>query len=179
MSLKVVEQLAYKLLNKTFIIDVFSNKTLNNQPKEFVLSEMGYTLKWNNAKSIFGQCFYYKKEIRLSKALCLHNLDKIDARITDCLLHEIAHAITYDIYGHSVKPHGYAWQQICLAIGGNAQPCYDANKINEPTSKYTLTCPTCKNTVCGHRKLKRDTACSKCCNGVYNEKHKFIITQNY
>ena len=178
-TLATVEQLANELLNKTFIIEVFNERNLNHQPKEFVLSKMGYTFAWINSKQIFGQCSYEKKEIRLSKPLCSVNLDKLDGRITDCLLHEIAHAITFDIFGHSVKAHGYAWQTICKTIGGDGKRCYDSSKINKPASKYTLTCPTCNDTVNAHRKLKRDTACSKCCNGVYNDAHKFIITKNY
>jgi len=173
-TIKDIETLANDLLKKQFIFKVHGVRTIMSA------SELGYTFKWDNAKRRFGCCYYGKRTISLSKPLCSLNLDKIKTKITDTILHEIAHALCVDAYGiKDGRGHTQRWANIAKEIGSDGKRCYDANLIVKPISKYTLTCPTCSTEITRHRVPKYDFACSSCCNGTYDETHKLIIKKNY
>ncbi len=166
MELKEIEKLAVELM------------TLHG------LFEKGWALKFDNAKKRAGQCAKRNglKWISLSTVvLPLHT----DESIRDIILHEIAHAIVGLEHGHDK-----VWQKKALEIGCNGKRCYDNSAFKEngkkaliSQSKYTLTCPNCGKELPAHRKRKRDVACGDCCrrynNGVYTDKYKLIVTQNY
>jgi len=171
-----VHNLAVELLNKTYEIVSFNGSHHTVNPAK----DLGYTFKFDNSKRRFGCCNYSRKTISLSKELCRLNLDKIDGRIKDCILHEISHAICVHIYGRiDGRGHGENWREILLTLGGDGRRCYDGNKVNKPKAKYTLTCPTCEKEASRHRMPKNGIACGSCCDGEYNEEHRFIVTQNH
>jgi SprT protein len=70
-----------------------------------------------NKERVLGTCKYISKklfEIRLNKTL----YNKIgDEYLDDVFTHEYAHAITDDLYGLGVKPHGREFKSICRLLG--------------------------------------------------------------
>lgn len=176
-NLKAVEKLANELLNKKFSIrDRFGNI------RHLSAKSIGYTFKFDHAKRRFGCCNYSRKTISLSKHMCEINLHQLDGKITDTILHELAHAFAVEIFGREGKGHGHIWKSVAKQIGSDAKRCFsysDFGGINKPESKYTLTCPTCGNESPMHRKPKRSYACGECCTNGFDPKHKMTLTQNY
>ena len=144
--------------------------------------ELGYTFKFDTAKRRFGCCNYTKKTIGLSMPLCSENLDKIDTKITDTMLHELAHAFSVHVYGIKGRGHNNNWKHIATQIGCDGNRCYDSSKVNLPKSKYKLVCDTCNKETPKHKMIRKTYACGKCCNehnnGKFTEKYKLRLVIN-
>jgi predicted SprT family Zn-dependent metalloprotease len=128
-------------------------------------------------KTAFGICRYYKKVIGLSSLRLPHcTYDSI----WNTIIHEVAHALAFKLYGH--KGHGRMWKELCVELGGNGLRCtpdeqrYETgtNKfdVDAKISKYVATCPN------GHihyrnRKPKREVSCGIC--SKYFDK-RYLIT---
>jgi predicted SprT family Zn-dependent metalloprotease len=69
----------------------------------------GWKFKWSKTKRGLGYCDFYNKEIRLSKPLAKVNCE---ARMSDTLRHEIAHALAGPL-----DEHGKLWHKIARHIG--------------------------------------------------------------
>jgi len=97
-----VKQLAIELLNKDFTFDTYyGTHTMN-------ALDLGYHFEFNNRKRAFGTCHYVRKKISLSLPLCSENLDKIETRIYNTILHEMAHAFSVEVYGiKNGRGHGH------------------------------------------------------------------------
>lgn len=140
-----------------------------------------WNFKFDNAKRRFGCCswnrFNKMGTISLSKPLCLANMGNVQ-RITDCILHEIAHAI--DVVRHGSSSHGYRWKNICIEIGANPQRCYDASLINKIEGKYKYVCKSCGKVAHAHRRWTRTKACTDCCvkynNGRFS--YDYVLVQS-
>jgi predicted SprT family Zn-dependent metalloprotease len=171
-------QLTRKLLAKTYTFTIHGT-TYNVNP----YLDLDYTFQFDNAKRRLGCCHYTQRMITLSKPLALNNLDKIEGKLTDTILHEIAHALSYHTFGRRAKGHGDIWQSVAKQIGCNAERCYSSDEIDKVESKYSLTCPTCGRVATRHRLPKDGIACGKCCkeysDGKYDSTHEFIVKQNY
>jgi predicted SprT family Zn-dependent metalloprotease len=172
-TLRDVERYANELLAKTFTINVMGYIETKVSAKD-----LGYRFQFDSAKRRFGVCRYTRRIIGLSKPLVEMNLDNFK-EINDTILHEIAHAIAYYIDRYEGKGHGWLWREVAMSIGCNGERCYKGSDINEPTSKYSLECPSCDRKRPMHRKPKKTYACGKCCTNGYDEKYKMIVKQNY
>ena len=167
-----VIELANELLSKEFTFTTYYG-THNVSAKS-----IGYRFEFNNRKRAFGICNYRKKIIGLSLPLCTENLDKIDSRIYNTILHEIAHALSVHVYGIRIgKGHGANWINIAKQIGCDGKRCFDTETVNMPKAKYTLTCDSCGYESPKHRKVSKTYACAKCCNEHNGGKFssKFIL----
>ena len=177
-NLNDVKKMAIELLNKEFtFITYYGTNTMSAM-------DLGYYFEFDNAKRMFGRCFYIEKKITLSKPLCSENLDKIETRITNTMLHELAHAFCVKVYGiNHGRGHGANWKSIAKQIGCDGERCYDGNEVNKPKSKYMLVCETCKKETPKYKKTKRESACAICCrthnNGKYSDKYKLKLVVNY
>ena len=171
-TLKDVENKANELIDQEFSFRVFGSI------QTVCARTLGYKFEFDNAKQRFGACHYRTKKITLSRPVCEVNLDKLETKITDTILHELAHAFSVHFYGSEGKGHGSHWKNIAWAIGCDGNRCYDGNKINQPKSKYTLLCPNgCEFPA--HRARKRESSCGKCSGGFYNPQLKLTLVQNY
>jgi predicted SprT family Zn-dependent metalloprotease len=172
-NLREVRQMANRLMSEEFTFTAFGKThTLSG-------NNLGYSFKFDNARRRLGCCNYRTKTISLSKHLCLMNLDKVEGKLKDTVLHELAHAFDVALYGLS-SGHGPRWVRIAQSIGCDGQRCYSSEDVKEVTnSKYTHTCPTCGNTTPRHKKIRRSYSCAPCSGGRYNPQHKLILTQNY
>lgn len=176
-TLNDLERLANKMLDKQFNVKTFFN--------EYTLSarELGYRFEFDNCKTSFGRCSYSRKKITLSLPLCEVNLDKVDTKITNTILHELAHAFSVHLYGLDGKGHGDKWKNVARQIGCDAQRCFDGSSVNRPNSKYTLICDACEKETPKYKKTTKTYACGNCCNehnnGKFSANYQLRLVVNY
>lgn len=139
-----------KILNPAKEVFLPQHKVLQNKAaellKEYQLDYRDWKFGWTNEKKALGRCFFNKKLITLSRywVLFLREEEKIDV-----ILHEIAHALTWEQYeldrlqvpiqdwramSKAYLAHNLVWQIICKKIGAKPQACYDG-EIRLPTGK--------------------------------------------
>lgn len=185
-TLKDVQILINELMNTQWDFeDLYGGpRSLN------IVKDLGYTFKFDNSKNRFGCCAAsrsnswddIKRWISLSKPLCALNLDKLNSKIKDTILHEIAHALTISVKPHSPS-HGRLWEHIAKQIGCKAERTFDSSEVTMTASKYTLTCPSCGRESGMHKRPKREKACGICCkkynNGRFSPDYIMTIKQNY
>jgi predicted SprT family Zn-dependent metalloprotease len=177
-TLNDVKNLAIELMATEFTVNTYYGK------KTMSAMDLGYYFEFDNAKRAFGRCFYMQKKITLSLPLCSENLDKVDTQIRNTILHEIAHALSVEIYGiREGKGHGANWKSVAKQIGCNGERCYNGDSVNKPKSKYTLVCDSCNNETPKYKVVRRTVACGKCCreynNGKYSDKYRLRLVTNY
>lgn len=174
--LKQVRALVDELFNTTFHIEDEFGHT-----HTMSINNIGYSFKFDHAKRRFGCCNYRKQQITLSKHLCEVNPHQLNLKIKDTILHEMAHAFSFNIYGSAGRGHGRKWQSIAKQIGSDGKRCYsdaDFGGIEMPESKYTLTCNTCGNTRNMHRRPKRRYSCGQC-SDKFDPEYLMELVQNY
>lgn len=166
-----VQQLAVNLMGKEFTVrDVRGNKhTLS-------ALELGYHFEFSSAKRRNGSISYTRKLITLSKPTVKVNLHQVDGPVRNTILHEIAHAFSYHIYGKNGRGHDYKWRDIATQIGCSGERC--TSKYESPKGKYTLVCDSCGQEHQMYRKPKLDRSCGKC-SPMWNPEYKFRVIQNY
>ena len=123
-----------------------------------------WSFRWQGKKRSLGTCSYSQKEIRLSRWYVeLNDL----AEVTDTILHEIAHALSYVRHGRAGIGHGALWKSICREIGAIPKSCSKAN-LHRPKNHYKYVETCCGLTFKRHR-LKRNIsyACPKCHQGLF------------
>lgn len=69
-----------------------------------------------------GYAKYRENSINLNPVLCAQNFDDFLGRT---LPHEISHLITFQVYGASIKPHGFEWQSVMLKLGYTPKRCHN------------------------------------------------------
>lgn len=114
-----------------------------------------------------GQAWIGQNRIRLNLDLLLNPKYQHDM-LTQTLPHEVAHLVTYGIWGSSVKPHGRQWAYIMNVLGKPAKRCHQyevetARKHARPYA-YECACSTHMLTTNRHNKILSGTAykCAKC-----------------
>lgn len=132
----------------------------------------GWTFRWQNKKRSLGTCSYSKREIRLSEWYVRLNDIK---DVKDTILHELAHALSYERYGSRGVGHGRLWKSVCREIGAIPKACTKAD-LNSPKNHYKYVDTCCGVTYKRHR-LKRNVSysCPKCHVDLFvSEKQKKI-----
>lgn len=169
-STKQIENFANKCLEKDYYFPQLSVNKVN-------LKSKGWYFHFDNAKRRFGAC-YPSKKITLSLPLCWLNMDNNRPEIENTILHEVAHAIEFEMY--RVLSHSRRWRHIHQEIGGTGDRLYSSNKVKTPKGKWTLTCPVCGHEIQRHKRPTKNQSCGTCTNvRRYDETRKLIITQNY
>jgi predicted SprT family Zn-dependent metalloprotease len=134
------------------------------------LSQKDWKFQFDRAKKRFGMCNYTTKIISLSKYLTEINSEE---KVTETLLHEIAHALA----GHNAG-HGKIWKEKMIELGQKPERCY-GNEVITPKLKYTGRCKNFKicKTEIQRKTLPKNTflkqkkiACKKCCKQFNNNK---------
>lgn len=73
-------------------------------------------------KTTAGRCFYYENYIDLSQSL----FDKFTEDFyNDTIPHEMAHQVTFNLYGPEATAHGPEWKSVMIAYGIKPQRCHD------------------------------------------------------
>ena len=115
--------------------------------------------EFEDCKSSLGRCHYMEEKITLSKWYVELNNEK---EVEDTILHEIAHALSYERYGRKGIGHGKIWKSICREIGAEPRACTKA-KLNHPNNHYKYIDTCCGLTFKRHRLRKNVSySCPKC-----------------
>lgn len=140
------------------------------------LMDLGWDFRLDNSKRRFGMCNPRKKLISISEAISNENLWHNREVIENTILHEIAHAIHWELYREA--SHNWRWKDIASSIGCDAKRCFSSNEVEMPQSKYSLICPVCGHEYRKNRLPKRIGSCGKCAK-VYDPTRKLRIVQNF
>lgn len=106
-------------------------------------------------KNIMGSCDYNKRTIKLSTHMVkLASYEDVHAVI----LHEIAHAVSYKLYGNAGKGHGGEFKLVSSKLARMYSVKDDFSKSRRSINvddnkfyKYTFTCPACGDKAYRHR----------------------------
>ena len=120
------------------------------------LNEMGWRFEFDNSKRRFGCCNYTHKKITLSRHLVLLN---DETRVTNTILHEIAHALVGSGHGHD-----NVWRRKAIQIGCDGKRCYTEKNTVTPAAKYVAICKGCGAEAKRQRKPQRTSSCGRCSN---------------
>lgn len=109
--------------------------------------------------TVAGQAHYTSNfsgwKIRFNMDLLLENSSNM---INDTVPHEVAHLITFALYGVGVKAHGPEWQRITKELGGSGERCHNYNVVPaKKTRKFMYLCDCGNNHIIGlniHRKMQ-------------------------
>lgn len=119
-----------------------------------LMPDFPFLSQWNfafdYAKKRAGVCKLDQKQISISRYHIEHNVEMV---VRDTILHELAHAIAYELYHE--KGHGPSWQQVALKLGANPKAtgkfvlpeypwavvtyCSQAETVKKITSRYRRT----------------------------------------
>jgi predicted SprT family Zn-dependent metalloprotease len=147
---KPTQKLTSKILSPINIELLPIHKNLQVVTNEFLqkysLDACGWKLEWEKSKKYLGKCYFHHKTITLSVYWSLY----LPAEETkDTILHEIAHALTWEQFNRDkveISPafwkkmsndylkHGVIWQMFCKQVGAKPIACYDG-EVKLPTVK--------------------------------------------
>ncbi|CAG7579879.1 MAG: SprT-like protein [uncultured marine phage] len=115
-----------------------------------------WSFNWLVKRDVFAMCNYKKKTIYLNRSKTLHESNP--KRITNSILHEIAHAL--DFINRGKSDHGPEWQKIAKSIGCNANKYGDESGLDkEKIYKWTGSCPDCDRKWYYNVKPKKPLRC--------------------
>lgn len=117
------------------------------------LASLGWRFGWDNARRRAGCCRYRQKLVSLSRHYVALNVVERPDDVVDTILHEIAHALTFNRHGGAVDAHGAEWKAEAARIGARPERCYDSSVIAMPPGRWQATCGLCKRTFRRHRPL--------------------------
>ena len=108
-----------------------------------------WTFSWINAKKVYGQCNYVRKQILLSKVLTIHRSENA---VRQTILHEIAHALAP---GHG---HNRVWRKVAESLGVQRPRSTSAIDFDQSKIPYTWAIMYNGEIVRGyHRKPNKTT----------------------
>ena len=96
-----------------------------------------WKFEWEPSRKFLGRCYFAKRLITLSKYYCLFLPEEENK---DTILHEIAHALTWEQYlidqntvHHNLWSnmrkaylgHNLVWELFCKQVGAKPQKCYN------------------------------------------------------
>jgi sprT protein len=126
----------------------------------FMPPQIHYELKGVKA----GVAYLQRNTINFNRTLLLENSEKF---IQQVVLHELAHIVVYQHYGH-VQPHGKEWQfvmQEIFQLPAETYHQFDLSSVQGKTFTYHCACQTHKLSIRRHNKIQRESAvyfCRKC-----------------
>ena len=133
-----------------------------------------WKFRWHNKKRSLGSCSYIKKRIYLAKWYT--KLNDV-SEVKDTILHEIAHALSYERYGSKGTGHGRLWKSICREIGAIPKAC-TTTKLNHPNNHYKYMDICCGVTYKRHRLRKNVSySCPKCRLALFVSKEDKIASR--
>lgn len=165
------------------------------------LYKLGWRLQFGISKAWAGLCSAqeHKKEelgnlsknrnIYLSIDFVKHTENWLSLKLKEVMLHEMAHAVVFEIFRHSnpsrwsefksidpadgkTEGHGRAWAAVCHAISGNACDQFYNNAIMaESFSNYKYECDFCGFSKYG-KSIDFARHCGRCSKSVIVEENE-------
>lgn len=122
---------------------------------------------WDLKGRVAGYAHYYEWKIRLNYELYEQNEEDF---LNRTIGHEIAHLLTYLVFGTSIKPHGLEWRKMDRFLGGDGSRChsYDTSQVstvqNRRTFEYKCQCRRHDIKLNKHRKMQNGAkyVCVRC-----------------
>lgn len=110
-----------------------------------------------------GSAHLQRNIIKFNPTLYLHNKDEF---LKQVVAHEVAHLITYQLYG-KVRPHGKEWQNIMMQVFNKPAKTTHNLDISDVIGKqfaYQCLCTTHQLTIRRHNKVLKGASylCRKC-----------------
>lgn len=124
-----------KIADARYLADCLIDTTFTIDGKEYCARNLGYSFDWMKRKRHLGLCSYMKKKIFLSEDYVYHNDVSL---VKDTILHELAHAFSYFIYGRVGCGHGLHWKNVCVQIGARPRRCKSKDDGVKIKYKYLL-----------------------------------------
>ncbi len=112
-------------------------------------------INFNQRGKAAGSARLQTNELRFNAILLQENQQHF---ITHTVPHEVAHLLTYQLYGRT-KPHGKEWQQIMnqiFELAAKTTHQYDTASVKGKTFTYTCDCTEHQLTIRRHNKIVRD-----------------------
>jgi len=128
------------------------------------------TIVYKNKGTIGGTANVTSWTVTFNSILLKENVDDF---IATTVPHEIAHLITYAVYGYNrrlVKPHGHQWKFVMRVLGVSPDRCHDYDTTNvqkKIKNKFAYKCNCERPLFVGpvvHRNIQRDMIykCRRC-----------------
>lgn len=126
-----------------------------------------WSFGFDTAVRRLGVCFVRRQRIQMSRQFVKLN---DEAKVTQVMLHEIAHALCGPF-----ENHGPTWKAKALSIGCE-NPKSSTTAVMAP-ARYVTTCP---NGHTGHARVRPRKSSRSCgrCSSVYDPKFKLAYTLN-
>ncbi|WP_192867868.1 SprT family zinc-dependent metalloprotease [Thaumasiovibrio subtropicus] len=119
------------------------------------------SIRFNQRGKIAGSARLQSWELRFNLTLLLENQP---AFLDDVVPHEVAHLITYALYG-KVRPHGKEWQQIMLGVFKRPPTTthnFNITNVQGQLFSYQCQCQLHQLTIRRHRKVQRGEVRYRC-----------------
>jgi SprT protein len=113
-------------------------------------------------RSTLGRAYYSLFKIELNQRA----LDKNRDAVRQTVAHELAHLISYEIYGLHGKGHGVRWKSVMIRLGFSPERCHsvDVSEFKARRTKVKAKCECKTHEISSNRatKMKNRTAFYRC-----------------